>query len=171
MIRTLRHWRKRRQDGTASIEFAILAPILFIMVFGGVDYGMFAVTASWISAAVRVGSEYARIQPTCIVNGQAPCGQATSFVYNYTGTIPGATLIFVGGTLSCTCADNSPESASCPPTGAVAPCSGIVVNGVSDQRVFVYDSLSMTIKGYQPMFDFGFLNSSFFAANSTIRIQ
>jgi len=166
-----RPWLKRREDGTASIEFAILAPLLMLMVFAGVDYGMFTVTASWLSAATRVASEYARTQPTCVRNGETPCGQATSFAYNYTGAIPGATLIFLGGTLSCTCADNSAETASCPPSGAVSPCSGITVNGVSDARVFIYDSVTMTIKGYKPMFEFGYLNSSLFAATSTVRVQ
>jgi Flp pilus assembly protein TadG len=171
MRHTLRQWAGRSRDGTASIEFAVFAPLLMLMVFAGVDYGMFTVKASWLSAATTVASEYARTQPTCIQNGMTPCGQATSFAYNYTNAIPGATLIFLGGTVSCTCADNSAETTSCPPSGAVSPCTGITVNGVSDARVFIYDSVTMTIKGYQPLFDFGFLGSSFFAAVSTLRVQ
>jgi Flp pilus assembly protein TadG len=172
MARIPSHRREHRQAGTASIEFAILAPILFLMVFGGVDYGMYAVTTSWLSAAARVGSEYARTAPTCLVNGQTPCGQDTSFVYNYTTTIPGSPYIFVEGAISCTCADNSPETSSCPPSGAVAPCRGIVANGVSDSRVFTYDTVTMTVFLYQPMFQFGFLNPSvFLPASSTIRAQ
>jgi hypothetical protein len=181
MIRTPSHRRNRRQDGTASIEFAILAPILFLLVIGGANYGMFSASESWLYAAARVGGEYLRVDPdytafpTCVVSPPKLCTPATSFVDNYT-VVPGLVSPLLSTSIVCTCADNSSETASCPPTGAVSPCSGVVAG---DARVFVYMTVTAQVKGYTPMFcpppkatcDGFFSSSRVLSAKSTIRSQ
>lgn len=52
-----------RVEGTASVEFALILPLLLIMVFGGMEAGHFVWTQQKLVEAVRDGARYASRLP------------------------------------------------------------------------------------------------------------
>lgn len=62
------HGRRRRTAGQALVEFALVAPILFLLLFSIVEFGRFIYYTNVLSDATREGTRYA------IVHGsQAAC--------------------------------------------------------------------------------------------------
>ena len=54
MIARLRRRRSRRPDtGASAVEFALLAPVLFLVLFGIIDYGIWFADAISLRQAVR----------------------------------------------------------------------------------------------------------------------
>jgi TadE-like protein len=51
--------------GAAAVEFALVTPFLFLLIFGGIDFGNFFHSSQAIVAATRAGAEYARGSSTC----------------------------------------------------------------------------------------------------------
>jgi len=51
--------------GGAAVEFALVTPFLFLLIFGGIDFGNFFNSSQAIAAATRAGAEYARGSLTC----------------------------------------------------------------------------------------------------------
>ena len=90
--------RRRRgaRAGTASIEFAVLAPVLVILLFGGVDYGMFVAQTSWLAAATRVGLEYVRATNCLTSTSTLLCGSAADSFVKYYTTNPGVSSNLAG---------------------------------------------------------------------------
>ena len=55
----LRRWTTlRADDGTAAVEFAVLLPVLFVIVMGVVDFGRVMVTAVAVAGAAKAGAQY-----------------------------------------------------------------------------------------------------------------
>jgi len=48
--------RPRSERGAAVVEFALIAPVLLVLVFGIIDYGMFFHTKTMIANAAREGA-------------------------------------------------------------------------------------------------------------------
>jgi Flp pilus assembly protein TadG len=170
MISAKEQQRKRARAGTASIEFAVLAPILVAILFGAVDYGMYVAQSSWLIAATRVGLEYMRVT-NCLA--ASACSNGPQSFVNYYTVIPNITpkINATATAAYCTCAGSNPTAVGsgvtpCPPIGQVSPCSGN-----ADARVFVYGQLTTFEKGgYKPLFSFGFFGASS-ATNQIIRTQ
>jgi Flp pilus assembly protein TadG len=76
MLRVMRHCRR----GAAAVEFALVSPLLAILLAGIVEIGMSAYQAMQVQAAVEAGILYATIHGTTNI---AAIGQA---VVNTTGT-------------------------------------------------------------------------------------
>jgi Flp pilus assembly protein TadG len=166
--------RRGARAGTASIEFAVLAPVLVVLLFGGVDYGIFVAQTSWLAAATRAGLEYVRATNCLTSTVTLFCGPAAdSFVKFYT-TNPGVSANLVAATSApyCTCVDGDPTVVKslkpCPPTGSISPC---LATNPSDPRVFVYDQLTSTDKNYKPLFKFGYFGKNSMQAIGIIRSQ
>lgn len=51
----------RNEDGAAVVEFALVLPIFFLIVFGIIDFGRAFYTVNNIISAVREGSRYGAI--------------------------------------------------------------------------------------------------------------
>jgi hypothetical protein len=51
--------RLRRQDGASAVEFALIAPVLFMLVFGIIGFGLAFLQVQSIRAAVREGGRTA----------------------------------------------------------------------------------------------------------------
>lgn len=60
LLRALRRFRSER--AAAAVEFALVMPILFILVFGIVDMGRLLFTANSLTSAVRDGARFAAVQ-------------------------------------------------------------------------------------------------------------
>lgn len=50
-------------SGSAAAEFALIAPILILLVAGIVDFGMLTNKSAGLQATSRIGAEYARAHP------------------------------------------------------------------------------------------------------------
>ena len=72
---TVRFWRDRR--GVAALEFALIAPALFLLPVGIIDVGRMMWTASTLDHVAREGARYATVhgaqsvQPTSVAEVQA----------------------------------------------------------------------------------------------------
>ncbi len=78
--------RKRRR-GAAAVEFAIVAPVFFLLVFGMIEFGRMVMVQQVITNASREGARVA------VLDG-ATTAQVTTAVTNYLhgGSINGATV-------------------------------------------------------------------------------
>jgi Flp pilus assembly protein TadG len=59
----MRHRRRQGERGASLIEFALVAPILIVLLFGVVDFGRLAFTKIDLNDAVQEGSIYASTHP------------------------------------------------------------------------------------------------------------
>ena len=56
----------RARQGTTAVEFAMVAPVLFLIIFGGVEFGMLLWTQSALHFAVQEAARCASVTPsTC----------------------------------------------------------------------------------------------------------
>ena len=60
----------RRREGTTAVEFALVAPVLFLIIFGGVEFGDLLWTQSALHFAVQEAARCASVTP-------ATCGTAS----------------------------------------------------------------------------------------------
>ena len=54
----------RRQEGTSTVEFALVAPVLLLLLIGILDLGRAVNAYVTVSSAAREGSHYAILHPT-----------------------------------------------------------------------------------------------------------
>ena len=54
--------KRRREDGAAAVEFAIIAPLLFMLIFGMLQYGLAFFQVQNLRAAVREGARVAAVR-------------------------------------------------------------------------------------------------------------
>lgn len=59
LTRLLKRWRS--EEGAAVVEFALVLPILMILVFGIIDFARAFYTISTLVSAVREGARYAAV--------------------------------------------------------------------------------------------------------------
>lgn len=58
----MRRWRDRRDDGASAVEFALVLPLLLLVVFGIISFGMYFAGALALSNGSREGARYAVVQ-------------------------------------------------------------------------------------------------------------
>ena len=107
--------RYRNCDGSVVAEFALMAPILVLIAAGITDFGMLATKSAGLTAAARIGAEYARTYPDDTGGIQHAMQNAMS---------PAPALIFPASFLrSCECDDETPIacSESCATVGRPGP--------------------------------------------------
>ena len=71
---------RRRRRGAAAVEFAIVAPLFFTLVFGMIEFGRIMMVEQVITNAAREGARVGVIDPP---TGQTSLSQVTSTVNNY----------------------------------------------------------------------------------------
>jgi Flp pilus assembly protein TadG len=84
IIRRVRGIRSER--GAALVEFALVVPILMMMMCATIDFGLTVYTLNNLTAAVREGGRYAAVidKPTWTANsGAAAKALVSDRVYNY----------------------------------------------------------------------------------------
>ena len=62
LIRHLAHRHRDHERGVAALEFALIAPVFFLLIFGIIDFGLGIWTYNNISQAVREGARYAVVR-------------------------------------------------------------------------------------------------------------
>lgn len=58
----LKHQARSRRRGAAAVEFAVVAPLLFLMVFGMIEYGRMVMVQQLLTNASREGARVAILQ-------------------------------------------------------------------------------------------------------------
>src|SRR5438045_2129443 len=93
MVRTSKTHSRRRSRGAATVEMALVLPIVLLFMFGIFEYGRYFMTMQLFNNAAREGARYAiaHLQPVTI--GSTTYGNATSDVTTVvTGMTAGVTL-------------------------------------------------------------------------------
>ncbi len=105
--------------GSSVIEFALIAPVLLLMVVGAIDFGTFIYQKMQMQSAARAGAQYA-IQSDATVSDTAGITFAAQFAseLDFTG-------VTVTPTQFCACSDGT-ESAVDAATGS---CNGTCFGG------------------------------------------
>lgn len=52
-------WNRRNEKGGVALEFALIAPVLLVMLLGIVDFGQLVLMKTKLSSATRAGVQYA----------------------------------------------------------------------------------------------------------------
>jgi Flp pilus assembly protein TadG len=75
---TRRSLSMRRQEGQAFVEFVLVAPILLLLVFGIVQFGLLLHNYLTLTDAVRVGARQAAVSRTASNPTAATCARIQS---------------------------------------------------------------------------------------------
>ncbi len=83
---------RRQRRGAAAVEFAIVAPVFFLFVFGIIEYGRMVMVQQVLTNASREGARIGVLDPP---TGQTSLPLVTSTVNNYltSAGITGATIV------------------------------------------------------------------------------
>jgi Flp pilus assembly protein TadG len=90
--------RLQRQDGQAFVEFAIVLPLLVLLVFGITQFGLAFRNHLAITDAARVAARAAAVKRT-----NNPCGAATTAIQN---TVSTGQWAQVSSRITCTAGPN-----------------------------------------------------------------
>ena len=90
--------RLRRDDGQAFVEFAIVLPILVLIVFGITQFGLAFRNYLAITDAARVGARAAAVKRT-----SSPCAAATTAIQN---TVSAGQWTQISSRITCTAGAN-----------------------------------------------------------------
>ena len=129
--------------GTVAVEFAIIFPLVAVLIAGAIDFGLWENQQTQLEAATRAGAQCAFINPTNAANS---C-DIKNTVVSYASFSPAITTSNVTVTTFCTCSDNT--SVTCPGVGVADPCPA--VKSQTDTRVFQYLAVQAT-QTFSPMF-------------------
>jgi Flp pilus assembly protein TadG len=125
-----------REKGIAAIEFALMTPILVVLVLGAADYGTLMNTSASLRGATRAGAEYAKanwnnpsVTNVTTATEQTVCGfLGLTYSSSSASCSPVTPPVTPGVSTSCTCDDDTSVT-PCPPTGA-NPCASQTNPGV-----------------------------------------
>lgn len=109
MTRRMRCFRRLRSErGAAMVEFAIVLPILLLLVFGIMDFGLALWRLNNLTAGVREAARFAAARQT-VTTGQIDSVVAAWAAPTNVQVMPGATPSIAAGTLffACTPACNN----------------------------------------------------------------
>ncbi len=83
---------RRQRRGAAAVEFAIVAPVFFLLVFGMIEYGRMVMVQQVLTNASREGARVGVLDPP---TGQTSLPLVTSTINNYlvAAGITGATIV------------------------------------------------------------------------------
>jgi Flp pilus assembly protein TadG len=80
----------RREEGASMVEFALVAPLLLVLLFGIIEFGLILYDQAAITNASREGARYAAmyyINPSTNTPQQHSCSDIQSYVTNYVNPI------------------------------------------------------------------------------------
>ena len=149
IFRAVRGCGRRRRRAIATIEFALVAPLLMLLLAGVLDFSMLLRIATCAADAARAGSAYGSRSPSA---SQDYAGMQTAAL----NAAPGVTGMTATATRSCKCAD-----------GATASCGGSCANG----KMLVYVQVTTQVTA-PAIFNYPGLNfSNLVTAQASMRAQ
>lgn len=147
-MRTLSH-RGRTSSGTALVEFALVAPLLLILLAGALDFGMSLRTATQVAAAARAGAAFGSSSP---INSANAAGIQAAGV----NAAPGVAGLTVTSLQWCQCSG-----------GVAVSCSG----SCNGSKMLVYTQVTATA-ATNTIFDYSGLGFSGIASSqASMRAQ
>ena len=93
-----------KRSGTALVEFALVSPLLLLLLAGALDYGMALRTATSVAAAARAGAQYGSLSASNVADTagiRAAAVNAAPDVKSLTVTSSRACQCSGGGAVSC----------------------------------------------------------------------
>lgn len=125
---------RRREEAQSLVEFALIVPMLLILVFGVIDFGMGLRAYISVAAATREGARYATVgnPPGAFTPGGCNGATSTTTVGRVCATINGLTLTNVQNVKVETCNTATPPSCSTATTSNMLP--GRSVRVTADYR-------------------------------------
>lgn len=75
--------KQKHIKGQTLVEFALILPLLFLLVFGLFEFGRFVLFYSVLNTAVREGTRYAIVQPACDFTSNPANCQTNPSSYSY----------------------------------------------------------------------------------------
>lgn len=100
---------RRRRKGSALVEFALVSPVLLLLLAGVLNYASALRTATSVANAARLGAEYAGLGPA---NASDTAGIQSAAI----NSTPGVTGLAVTSARTCQCPGGTPVNCtgSCP---------------------------------------------------------
>ena len=80
---------KRDESGAVAVEFALVAPVFFLLVFGIVDFSRAFYTLNAVSSAVREGARTAATEPTLATMDASAVAKVKTRVKDFMGGFSG----------------------------------------------------------------------------------
>ena len=77
---------RRSECGAALVEFAIVLPVLILLVFGIIDFGRMLFTLNNLTSAVREGARLAAVQPAGTALQAVVQPRVSSYVTSFGGS-------------------------------------------------------------------------------------
>jgi Flp pilus assembly protein TadG len=142
-----------RERGAVAVEFAIIVPILLLLVFGVIQFGFFLAQQTTLNGAVRTGARFGSVNAftsthTCAAVIQRVRDAATTIGMNGSSV---SVTVKLNGTTRCDTTGTSYAGAPCTDAAATAATPGMLsVQASYVSKYFVPMPLpgsSMTLKG------------------------
>ena len=129
--------RSRRCLGIVTIEFALVAPLMLLLLAGVLDFGRSVRAAICVADAARAGAQYGSLSP-------ANAGDTTGIQNAAKNAAPDVTTLTVTMVKSCACSGGSSVSCSGSCTGGKMLIYSKVTAQVTCQPIFSYPGLAYT---------------------------
>jgi Flp pilus assembly protein TadG len=129
--------RTRRRTGSAMVEFALIAPLLLLLLAGVLDYSMALRTAIAVSDAARAGAHYGSLS-------EANAGDVAGMQAAALNAVPNLTGMTVTAVRSCKCPNGSAVSCTGSCTGGAISVFAEVTTQSTAQNAFSYPGLSFS---------------------------
>lgn len=107
--------RKRRREGAAAVEFALVLPFLVILLLGLIDFGHLFFSVNTITNAAREAARRAAVQPSAATAAQEATAAANEYLAP-AGLAPGGGGVARNCTINCPTITVTALSAASPDT-------------------------------------------------------
>lgn len=128
---------RKRAGGVATIEFAVAAPLLALLLAGTLDFGMLLRTATCAANAARAGAEYG-------IRSAAATADYAGMQNAALNSAPGVTGMTATATRSCQCSGGGAVSCSGSCSGGQMLIYVQVTTRVTAQTLFSYSALNFS---------------------------
>ncbi|HWC95100.1 MAG TPA: TadE/TadG family type IV pilus assembly protein [Candidatus Sulfopaludibacter sp.] len=134
--------RRDRRRAIATVEFALVAPILLLLLAGVLDYAMLLRTATCAADAARAGTEYGMRSPSAAMDYAGIQAAALN-------SVPGLPGMTASATRTCKCSDGTAIVCTGSCTSGTVRSYVQVTTQVSAKTVFNYSGLKISnlVKG------------------------
>jgi Flp pilus assembly protein TadG len=140
---------KMRSRGTATVEFALVSPLLMLLLAGVLDFGVLLRTATCAANAARAGIEYGSRSASASVDYAGMQNAAVN-------SMPGVTGLTAAAVRSCQCSG-----------GSAVSCTGSCANG----KMMIYVKVTASARAHT-VFNYSRLPYSNLASSTAwMRVQ
>ncbi len=156
------------QCGVAMIEFAVVMPILVLLLLPMVDLGMGFYSKTQAMTAAQAGAQYAFVHGWSGTNGNS---QTAILAAVSSATALSGIQALPAPVLACGCADGTTITYSSPGGSFTQNSCATLATCANSQKPGAYVTVSTQVD-YTPLFGFWILGAtSTLSASSTVRIQ